>query len=189
MGFSQTLKNSNSNTPVIPEGLDQSWEHGNHSKELVASSQSSVPKTKSKIHCTRHKTRGLNQIKSPEGTKRIGPLFPIKYLTRFQQSMDKINSNERNRGRDTQGRRPGETESPRTDYKSRYDLTQVKGYLYPRDRSDRYAGPVRPVGLQHPLYTISSDGRGSFFETKSSPRCHRLDEDPVRGFGGSAKPG
>ena len=49
--------------------------------------------------------------------------------------------------------------------------------------------PVRPVGLQHSLYTISSDGRGSFFETKSSLRCRRLDEDPVRGFGGSAKPG
>ena len=69
------------------------------------------------------------------------------------------------------------------------NLTQVKGFLYPRDRSDRYAGPVRPVGLQHPLCTISSDGRGSFFETKYSPRCRRLDEDPVHVFGGSAKPG
>ena len=57
------------------------------------------------------------------------------------------------------------------------------------DWSDRCQGPVRPVGLQHPLYTISSDGRGSFFETKSSPRCRRLDDDPVRGLGGSAKPG
>ena len=36
--------------------------------------------------------------------------------------------------------------------KAAINLTQVKGYLYPRDRSDRYAGPVRPVGLQHPLY-------------------------------------
>ena len=34
------------------------------------------------------------------------------------------------------------------------------------DRLDRCQGPARPVGLQHPLYTISSDGRGSFFETK-----------------------
>src|SRR6185437_7206284 len=34
----------------------------------------------------------------------------------------------------------------------------------------------------------SSDGRGSFFESKSSPRCRHIDEDPVRGFGGSAKP-
>ena len=30
--------------------------------------------------------------------------------------------------------------------KAALDLTQVKGYLYPPDRSDRYAGPVRPVG-------------------------------------------
>ena len=30
--------------------------------------------------------------------------------------------------------------------KTALDLTQVKGYLYPRDRSDRYAGPVKPVG-------------------------------------------
>ena len=29
--------------------------------------------------------------------------------------------------------------------KAAINLTQVKGYLYPRDRSDRYAGPVRPV--------------------------------------------
>ena len=65
-----------------------------------------------------HKSE-LIRFKSPEGTRRIGPPFPTKSLTRFQQSMDKINSNERNRGRETQGRRPGETESPRTDYKSR----------------------------------------------------------------------
>src|SRR6185369_16304516 len=49
-------------------------------------------------------------------------------------------------------------------------------------RSDRLA-------CSTPCTTISSDGRGSFFESKSSPRCRRVDEDPVRGFGGSAKPG
>jgi hypothetical protein len=185
LGFSQTLKNSNLNTPVIPEGLGQSWEHGNHSKELVASSQSSVPNTKSKIHCTRHKTRGLNQIKSPEGTRRIGPPFPIKSLTRFQQSMDKNNSNERNRGRRTQGRRPGETESPQTDYKSRRPISRKSpepssvlakvwnsyGKAKPTQKTSNerakpqskseanwencrtdLPGPVRPVGLRHPLY-------------------------------------
>ena len=73
--------------------------------------------------------------------------------------------------------------------KAAINLTQVKGYLYPRDRSDRYAGPVRPVGLQHPLYTISSDGGASFFDSKSLLRCRHLDEDQVRGFEGSAKPG
>ena len=30
--------------------------------------------------------------------------------------------------------------------KAALNLTQVKGYLYPRDWSDQYAGPVRPVG-------------------------------------------
>jgi len=34
----------------------------------------------------------------------------------------------------------------------------------------------------------SSDARGSFFESESSPRCYLVDEDPIRGFGGSAKP-
>ena len=29
--------------------------------------------------------------------------------------------------------------------KAALNLTQVKGYLYPRDRSDRLIGPVRPV--------------------------------------------
>ena len=29
--------------------------------------------------------------------------------------------------------------------KAALNLTQMKGYLYPRDRSDRYARPVRPV--------------------------------------------
>src|SRR6185437_239484 len=51
------------------------------------------------------KTRGLNRFKSPEGTRRIGHPFPIKSHTRSQQSMDKIYSKERNRGRGTQGRR------------------------------------------------------------------------------------
>src|SRR6185437_2022959 len=133
----------------------------------------------------------------------MGPPFPIKSNTKSHKSIIKSYSKEKNGGRETQGRWPGGTSNSRTSYKSRTDLIQVKGYLYPRrpvrpvpwtgqtgwlDRSDRCQGSVRPVGLQHPLYTISSDGRGTFFETKSSPRCCCLDEDPVRGFGGSAKP-
>ena len=89
--------------------------------QLRTRSLLSIKCAKNEIENPLHKaqTRGLNQIKSPEGTRRIGPPFPIKFLTRFQQFVDKINSNERNRGRETQGRWPGETESPRTDYKSR----------------------------------------------------------------------
>ena len=60
--------------------------------------------------------------------------------------MDKIKSNERNRGRENRG---GGLENRGVhEYitKAALNLTQVKGYLYPRDLSDRYAGPVRPVG-------------------------------------------
>ena len=85
--------------------------------------------------------------------------------------MDKSYSKERNGGREMQGRRPREQRYPRIDYKSRYQPNTSEGVFIPTgpvrpvrwtgqtgwlDRSDR--GPVRPVGLQHPLYTISSDG-------------------------------
>ena len=65
-----------------------------------------------------HKSE-LIRFKSPEGTRRIGPPFPNKSNPRSQQSMIKTYSKERNRGRETQGRRPGELMSPRTEYKSR----------------------------------------------------------------------
>ena len=94
--------------------------------------------------CSAH-TSELIRFKSPEGTRRIGPAFPIKSLTRFQQSMDKINSNKRNRGRETQERRRGKQRIHGQVLKAALDLTQVKGYLYLRDRSDRLVRPVRPV--------------------------------------------
>ena len=63
-------------------------------------------------------------------------------------------------------------------------------YAWPwPDRSDRSKGPVRPVGSAATLYTISIDGGVSFFDSKSTLRCRHVDEDPVCGFGGSAKPG
>src|SRR6185503_8209714 len=141
----------------------------------------------------------------------MGPPFPITSNTKSHKSMDKSTLK-----RETGGgrRRGGGLEKQKVHEqitKAAINLTQVKGYLYPRDRSDRYAGPGRPVcwtgqtgwldrsdrcqgpvrrlACSTPCTTISSDGRGSFFKTKSSPRCRRLDEDPVRGFGGSAKPG
>ena len=56
-------------------------------------------------------------------------------------------------------------------------------------RPDRSKGPVRPVGSAVALHTSSINGGVSFFDSKSSLRCLHVDEDPVRGFGGSAKPG
>src|SRR6185312_5579623 len=95
----------------------------------------------------------------------MGPPFPIKSNTKSHKSISKSYSKVKNRGRETQGRRPGGTSNPRTSYKSRTNLIQVKGYLYPQrpvrpvpwtsqtgwlDRSDRCRGLVRSVGLQHP---------------------------------------
>ena len=146
-------------------------------------------------------------IQKPRGHEEDGASFRNQIQHKVSQIHGQIYSKERNRGRKTQGWRPGEQRCPRVDYKSRYKPNTSEGVFIPAgpvrpvrwtgqtgwldrsDRSDRCQGPVRPVGLQHPLYTISSDSRDSFFETKSSPRCRRLDEDPVRGFGGSAKPG
>jgi len=146
----------------------------------------------------------MDWFKPPRGHEEVRASFPNQIHKSSHTNNIQIYPKEMNWGRGTQGRRPGETENSRTQYKSRTWPNTSEGVFIPAgpvrpvrwtgqtgwlDRSDRCQGPVRPVGLQHPLYTISSDGRGSFFETKSSPRCRRLDEDPVRGFGGSAKPG
>src|SRR6185312_7702840 len=132
--------------------------------------------------------------KSPEGTRRLGPPFPIKSTQGFTNPSTKSILKRRTEGEEHRGGGLGE----RTIHgRVREGVFIPAGPVRPvcwtgqtgwLDRSDRCQGSVKPVGLQHPLYTISSDGRGSFFETKSSPRCRRLDGDPVRGFGGSAKP-
>ena len=127
--------------------------------------------------------------KSPEGTGRLGPPFPIKSTQGLTNPSTKSTLKRITEGEKHRGGGLGDRTIHGRNTKATLNLTQVKGYLYPRDRSDRCQGPVRPVGLQHPLYTISSDGRGSFFEMKSSPRCRHLDEHQVRGFGGSVKPG
>jgi len=81
-----------------------------------------------------------------EGTRRIGSPFPIKSNTNFHKPMDKSTLKRETGGGEHRG---GGLEKQRVHEqitKAALDLTQVKGYLYPRDRSDRYAGPVRPVG-------------------------------------------
>ena len=101
----------------------------------------------------------LNRFKSPEGTRRIGPPFPIKSNTKSHKSIIKSYSKEKNGERDTGAAAWEEQNNPRTEYKSHTNLIQVKGYLYPQR-------PVRPVpwtgqtgwSADSPLYTISSDG-------------------------------
>ena len=90
-------------------------------------------KNEIKIHHTRAQKRGdWIDSKSPEGTRRIGPPFPIKSNTKSDKSMDYFYSKEKNGGRETQGWRPGRKSNSRTSYKSHNNLIQVKGYLYPR---------------------------------------------------------
>ena len=60
----------------------------------------------------------LDRFKSPEGTRRMGPPFPIKSNTNSHKSMVKSYSKERNGGRETQGRRPGRENNSWTSYKS-----------------------------------------------------------------------
>ena len=120
--------------------------HGNHSKELIASSQSSAPKTKSKIHRTRQKRGDGIDSKSPEGTRRMGPPFPIKSTQGLTNPSTKSTLKRRTEGEEHRGGGLENRTIHGHNTKATLDLTQVKGYLYPRDRSDRYAGPVRPVG-------------------------------------------
>ena len=55
-----------------------------------------------------------------------------------------------------------------------------RGPKYPRLKLDTKT----PVGTKTGnMYTISSDGGVSFFDSKPSPRCRHVDEDQVRGFG------
>ena len=84
-------------------------------------------------------------FKSPEGTRRMGTPFPIKSDTKSHKSITNPTLKRRTGG----GRRRGGGLENRGVHeqitKTAINLIQVKGYLYPRDRLDRYTGPVRPV--------------------------------------------
>jgi hypothetical protein len=49
----------------------------------------------------------LNEIKSPEGTRREGPPFPINSRTKYQESISKI-SPERRKGEEQRGKERGD---------------------------------------------------------------------------------
>ena len=76
-------------------------------------------KTKMKIHHKKHKRDGIGLIQKPRGHKEDRASFPNQIQYKLSQIHGQNYSKERNRGRKTQGRRPGEQRCPRTDYKSR----------------------------------------------------------------------
>ena len=98
------------------------------------------------------KTMRLNRFKSPEGTRRIGPPFPIKSNTRSQQSMDKINPKEKNGGRH-RGGGLGEraiygqvTKATRPNTSEGVFIPAETGQTGSMDRSDRTVRPVPGTG-------------------------------------------
>ena len=94
-----------------------------------------------------HRRDGIGLIQKPRGHEEDRASFPNQIQYKLSQIHGQIYSKERNRGGEHRG--CGGLEKQRVHEqitKAAVNLTQVKGYLYPRDRSDRYAGPVRPVG-------------------------------------------
>ena len=84
--------------------------------------------------------------KCPEGTRRIGPPFPINSTQGFTNPSTKSILKRRTEGEEHRAAAWERDQFTDELPKAALNLTQVKGYLYPRDWSDRYAGPVRPVG-------------------------------------------
>ena len=85
------------------------------------------------------------ESKSPEGTRRLGPPFPIKSTQGLSNPSTKSTLKRRTEGEEHRGGGLGDRTIHGRVTKAAINLTQEKGYLYPWDRSDRYAGPVRPV--------------------------------------------
>ena len=85
-------------------------------------------------------------IQNPRGHKEDRASFPNQIQYKLHKSMDKSTLKRETGGGEHRG---GGLEKQRVHEQiteAALNLTQVKGYLYPRDWSDRYAGPVRPVG-------------------------------------------
>ena len=101
-GFSQDIKKSKFERARESRGFGiglEAQESQQRARRILAIL---CTKNKIKIHHTRAQKRGdWIDSKSPEGTRRIGPPFPIKSNTRSQQSMDKIYSKEKNGEGDT----------------------------------------------------------------------------------------
>ena len=158
VGFSQDLKKSKFERARDSRGFGielEAWESQQRDRRILAIL---CTKNEIKIHHTRAQKRGdWFDSKSPEGTRRIGPPFPIKSNTRSQQSMDKIYSKEKKGGR-LRGNGLGErtihgqvTKATRSNTSEGVFIPAETGQNGATDRSDRLVCSI-------PLYTIPSDG-------------------------------
>ena len=102
---------------------------------------------KSKSITNGHKNEGIESNQKPRGHEEDRASFPnqIPHKVSTIHGQNQL-KREEHRGGGLENRTIHGHNT-----KAAPNQTQVKGYLYPRDRLDRYAGPVRPVGLQHPL--------------------------------------
>ena len=80
----------------------------------------------------------MDWFKPPRGHEEVRASFPNQIHKSSHTNNIQIYPKEMNWGRGTQGRRPGETENSRTQYKSRSWPNTSEGVFIP-------AGPVRPV--------------------------------------------
>ena len=96
--------------------------------------------------------------KSPEGTRRLGPPFPIKSTQGFTNPSTKSILKRRTEGEEHRGGGLGERTIHGRVTKAAINLTQVKEYLYPRDRSDRLACST-PCTRSHPTAEVLSSKR------------------------------
>ena len=109
-------------------------------------SQSCAPKTKLKSITNGHKNDEIESIQKPRGHEEDRASFPnqithkVSTIHQLKSTLKGRTGEERHRGGGLEEHRiHGQV------LKAAINLTQVNGYLYPRDRPDRYAGPVRPV--------------------------------------------
>ena len=118
-------------------------------------SQSCAPKTKPKSITNGHKNDEIGSIQKPRGHKEDGASFPNQIQYKVSQFHNKSTLKRRTEG----GRRRGGGLKNRRVHelitKAAINLTQVKGYLYPRDRSDRLACST-PCTRSHPTADVLS---------------------------------
>ena len=91
----------------------------------------------------------LIRIQNPGGHKEGRASFPIQ--SQYQVSIIHTSTStprevkRRTEGEEHRGGGLGDRTIHGHNTKAAINLTQVNGYLYPRDLSDRYVGPVGPV--------------------------------------------
>ena len=119
----------------------EAWESWQRTRGLLA-----IKCTKNEIEISSNKAQNeeMDWFKPPRGHEEVRASFPNQIHKSSHTNNIQIYPKEMNRGRGTQGQRPGETENSRTQYKSRTWPNTSEGVFIP-------AGPVRLNESKHNL--------------------------------------